>query len=54
VRVELSGAGLAAGIAVRLRSGPLGGDGVLDADGVAAFPIVEGEAARHGIGCMGS
>jgi hypothetical protein len=41
VRVELSGSGLAAGIAVRLRSGPLGGVGELDADGVATFPIVD-------------
>lgn len=42
VRVELSGSGLAAGIAVRLRCGVLGGVGVLDADGVAAFPLVDG------------
>jgi hypothetical protein len=43
VRVELSGAGLASGIAVRLRSGALGGEGVLDADGAAAFPLVDGD-----------
>jgi hypothetical protein len=43
VRVELSGAGLASGIAVRLRSGALGGEGVLDADGAAAFPLVDAD-----------
>jgi hypothetical protein len=43
VRVALSGAGLASGIAVRLRSGGLGGDGVLDAEGAAAFPLVDGD-----------
>ena len=43
VRVELSAAGLAAGIAVRLRSGAFGGAGVLDVDGVAAFPVVDEE-----------
>ena len=43
VRVELSGPGLASGIAVRLRSGALGGSGVLDADGVAAFQLVDGQ-----------
>lgn len=43
VSVELSGLGLAAGIAVRLRSGALGGDGVLDADGVAEFTLREGQ-----------
>ena len=43
MRVELSGHGLASGIAVRLRSGALGGAGVLDADGVAAFPLVDGQ-----------
>jgi hypothetical protein len=43
VRVELSGAGLASGIAVRLRSGALGGDSVLDADGGAAFPLVDAD-----------
>jgi hypothetical protein len=43
VRVELSGLGLASGIAVRLRSGASGGEGVLDADGVAAFPLVDGQ-----------
>jgi hypothetical protein len=43
VHVELSGSGLAAGIAVRLRSGTIGGAGVLDADGQATFPIVDEE-----------
>jgi hypothetical protein len=43
VSVELSGLGLAAGIAVRLRSGALGGDGVLDAGGVAEFTLVGGQ-----------
>jgi hypothetical protein len=43
VRVELSGHGLASGIVVRLRSGDLGGSGVLDADGVAVFPVVDGQ-----------
>jgi hypothetical protein len=43
VRVELSGAGLASGIAVRLRSGAVGGEGVLDADGAAAFPLVDAD-----------
>jgi hypothetical protein len=43
VRVELSGAGLAAGISVRLRSGDFGGVGVLDADGVATFGILHGQ-----------
>ena len=43
VHVELSGLGLASGIAVRLRSGALGGQGVLDADGVAAFPLVDAQ-----------
>jgi hypothetical protein len=43
VRVELSGQGLASGIAVRLRSATLGGSGVLDADGVAVFPLVDGQ-----------
>ncbi|MEN3321697.1 MAG: hypothetical protein V7643_5099 [Mycobacterium sp.] len=41
VQVELSGFGLASGIAVRLGSGALGGEGVLDADGVAVFPLVD-------------
>jgi len=43
VRVALSGSGLAAGIAVRLRSRAFGGVGVLDADGVATFPIVDAQ-----------
>jgi hypothetical protein len=41
VHVELSGPGLASGIMVRLRSGDIGGSGALDADGVAAFPVVD-------------
>ena len=41
VHVELSGSGLAEGITVRLRSGGLGGAGVLDADGVATFPVMD-------------
>jgi hypothetical protein len=43
VRAELSGPGLASGIAVRLRSGDLGGSGVLDADGVAVFPLADAQ-----------
>jgi hypothetical protein len=43
VRIELSGQRLASGIAVRLRSGALSGSGVLDADGVAEFPLVDGQ-----------
>jgi hypothetical protein len=43
VRVELSGQRLASGIAVRLRSGDLAGSGVLDADGVAVFPVMDGQ-----------
>jgi hypothetical protein len=43
VRVGLSGSGLAAGLTVRLRSGGLSGAGVLDADGVATFPLVDGQ-----------
>ena len=43
VRVALSGSGLAAGIAVRLRSGSLEGSGVLDADGVATLPVVDAQ-----------
>ena len=43
VRVELSGQGLASGIAVRLVSADLGGSGVLDPDGVAVFPVVDGQ-----------
>jgi hypothetical protein len=41
VRVELSGLGSPNGIAVRLRSGSLHGDGELGADGRAAFPVVD-------------
>jgi hypothetical protein len=43
VRAELSGPGLASGIAVRLRSGDLGGSGVLDAGGVAVFPLADAQ-----------
>jgi hypothetical protein len=43
VHVELSGLGLASGIAVRMRSAGLGGEGVLDADGAATFPLVDGQ-----------
>jgi hypothetical protein len=43
VRVALLGPGLASGIAVQLRSGDLGGSGVLDADGVAVFPLADGQ-----------
>ena len=43
VRVELSGAGLAAGIGVRMRSGDFSGASVLDADGVATFAILDGQ-----------
>jgi hypothetical protein len=43
VRVALAGAGLAAGIAVRLRSDGFEGAGVLDADGVATFPVVDAQ-----------
>ena len=41
VRVALSGSGSAAGIPVRLRSGAFTGDGVLDAEGTATFPVVD-------------
>jgi hypothetical protein len=41
VRVELSGAALAAGVPVGLQSGGFSGAGVLDVDGVAAFPVVD-------------
>lgn len=41
VRAALSGMGSAAGIAVRLRSGAIGGSGVLDADGAAGFQLVD-------------
>jgi hypothetical protein len=43
VRVELSGLGSPSGIAARLRSGPFGGDGILGADGRAAFPVVDSD-----------
>lgn len=41
VRVELSGLGSPNGIAARLRSGAFFGDGVLGADGRAAFPVMD-------------
>jgi hypothetical protein len=43
VRVALSGLGSPNGIAVRLRSGPFGGAGVLGADGRAAFPVLDSQ-----------
>lgn len=43
VRVALSGLGSPNGISVRLRSGALGGKGVLGADGRATFPVVDSE-----------
>jgi hypothetical protein len=43
VKVELSGMGLASGVAVRLRCGDTNGTGVLDADGRAAFPLVDAQ-----------
>lgn len=43
VRVELSGLGSPNGVAIRLRSGPFGGDGVLGADGRAVFPVVDSD-----------
>lgn len=43
VRVALSGLGSPNGISVRLRSGPFGGEGVLGADGRAAFPVVDAD-----------
>jgi hypothetical protein len=43
VRVELSGLGSPNGVAARLRSGAFGGDGVLGADGRAAFPVVDSD-----------
>jgi hypothetical protein len=41
VRAELSGMGSAAGIAVHLRSGAIGGAGILDADGAATFQLLD-------------
>jgi hypothetical protein len=41
VRAELSGMGSAAGIPVHLRSGPVSGAGILDADGAASFPLID-------------
>jgi hypothetical protein len=43
VRAELSGMGLASGIAVHLQSGEIAGIGVLDADGNATFPLVDAQ-----------
>ena len=43
VRVELSGFGSPNGIAVRLRSGPFGGEGVLGADGRAVFAVLDSQ-----------
>ncbi|WP_006246159.1 hypothetical protein [Mycolicibacterium tusciae] len=43
VRVALSGLGSPAGVSVRLRSAPFGGEGVLGADGRATFPVVDSE-----------
>lgn len=43
VRVELSGLGSPNGVAARLRSGSYRGDGVLGADGRAAFPVVDSD-----------
>lgn len=44
VRAELSGYGSPNGIAVRLRSGPVVGAGVLSADGRTTFPLTDPEA----------
>jgi hypothetical protein len=41
VGAELSGMGSAAGIAVHFQSGPISGEGILDADGAASFPLVD-------------
>ncbi|MFG1934229.1 hypothetical protein ACGFK1_26835 [Mycobacterium sp. NPDC048908] len=43
VRVALSGLGLPAGIAVRVRSAELQGSGTLDGDGVATFAVVDAQ-----------
>ena len=43
VRVQLSGGGLADGIAVSLRSDTVSGAGVLDAEGRASFPLVDAQ-----------
>jgi len=43
VAVELLGSDPASAIAVRLRSGTIGGDGVLDADGRATFSVVDAQ-----------
>ena len=43
VRVELAGLASPNGVAVRLRSGPFGGDAELDADGRAAFTLVDSD-----------
>ncbi|WP_094286718.1 hypothetical protein [Mycobacterium lehmannii] len=44
VGVELTGLGSPHGIAVRLESGPVGGAGVLGADGRASFPVADTDA----------
>lgn len=46
VGVELTGAGSASGIAVRLRSGTISGVGVLDDDGQATFPLMDTQQQR--------
>jgi len=43
VRVEISGSGSPAGIAVHLRCGTIVGTGVLDADGTATIPLVDAQ-----------
>lgn len=46
VGVELSAGGSPSGIAVRLRSGPLRGEGVLDDRGQASFPLIDTQHRR--------
>ena len=43
VRVALSGLGSPNGVAVRLRSGPFAGEGVLGADGRVTFPVLDSD-----------
>lgn len=43
VRTELAGSGPAAGIAVRLRSGEIGGAGALDSSGTATIALLDAE-----------
>jgi hypothetical protein len=43
VSVELLGSDSPAGIAVRLRSGDLGGEGVLDGRGQSRFPLLDAQ-----------